>query len=582
MCGKWEIAACQRHLNDLKRSEHDDFPFVFDATRADRIYRHFNNIPRLDIAGQTIEFEPWQKFDYGSIFGWVHKADGRRRFKTAYTRNPRGHAKTTVAAGIGLKFMCGDECYPPGHPELAEFDMQPEVDVVATDRFQGRKAREDMATMGESSTGISKRLSIKRSYIRNVTRGGEVVVYSKDVKNKNGGRPSLIITEEWQDHQTRELHNKAAKGLGKRRQDLDLMILTAGEDAENKPAYEDDLQYKRVLEGEILNEDGSLPDGRIVQDDVFIMIREIDDKDDPHDKSCWCKSNAFFRHGSEYGKHLYETVEKEYKDAYNQNNYGKIRDWLIYRMDRWQTDTQNKYFSGCMDKFKKLCVSHDEFVKLTRDIPGHYGFDLGKTRDLSGVAYVTQLSDMRVAISLHGFMPQNSAEAHAKGDRVPYLEWAKAGYCTLTPGDVTDNTYVESWIYDHEDEYGWEAVEIDYDGHNAVDMAIRMQDHYNNPEKVVEISQTCAGLNQATKRFRELVLSGQIVCEESPLVNWCLNNAIEATNNFGDIKLSKRHKDDTQRIDPVSAMLNALARLIIKIDSNININKVIEERGYVI
>lgn len=570
MCGKWEILACRRHLDDLKRSEHDDFPYVFDATRADRIYRHFNNIPRLDVAGKNIELEPWQKFDYGSIFGWVRKDDGRRRFKAAYTRNPRGHAKTTVAAAIGLKFMCGDECYPPGHPELAEFDMQPEIDIVATDRFQGRKAREDMATMGQSSPVIAKRLDIKRSYIRNSTRGGEVVVYSKDVKNKNGGRPSLIITEEWQDHQTRELHNKAAKGLGKRRQDLDLMILTAGEDAENKPAYEDDRQYKRVLAGEA------------VQDDVFIMIREIDGDDDPHDRSCWPKANAFFRSGGEYGKHLYERVETEYNDAYSQNNYGKIRDWLIYRMNRWQTDAENKYFSGCMEKFKKLCVSHDEFIKLTRDLPGHYGFDLGKTMDLSGTAYVTQLPDTRVAVSVHGFMPQNGAEKHAKGDRVPYLEWAKDGYVTLTPGDVTDNRYVESWIYDSEEEYGWTAQEIDYDGHNAVDMAIRMREHYNREDKVVEIPQTCAGLNQATKRFRELVLSGQVVAEYSPLFIWCLNNAVEVKNSYGDIKLSKKHKDDTQRIDPVAAMMNALARLIVKIDNNIDINRIIEERGYVI
>ena len=145
-----------------------------------------------------------------------------------------------------------------------------------------------------------------------------------------------------------------------------------------------------------------------------------------------------------------------------------------------------------------------------------------------------------------------------------------------------DRQHMSSWIYESEEDYGWTATEIDYDGHNAVDMAIRMQDHYNSPDKVIEIMQTCAGLNQATKRFRELVLSGQVVAEYSPLFIWCLDNAIEVKNNYGDIKLSKRHKDDTQRIDPVAAMMNALARLIVKIDNNININKVIEERGYVI
>ena len=84
----------------------------------------------------------------------------------------------------------------------------------------------------------------------------------------------------------------------------------------------------------------------------------------------------------------------------------------------------------------------------------------------------------------------------------------------------------------------------------------------------VEIAQTCAGLNQATKRFRELLLQGKIVIEENPLAIWCLGNAVEIVNNYGDIKLSKRHKDDSQRIDPVAAAMNALARLLVRIDNH--------------
>ncbi len=98
----------------------------------------------------------------------------------------------------------------------------------------------------------------------------------------------------------------------------------------------------------------------------------------------------------------------------------------------------------------------------------------------------------------------------------------------------------------------------------------------------MEIPQTCASLNNATKRFRELVLSGQIIAEYSPLLEWCLANAVEVKNSNGDIKLSKRHKDDTQRIDPVAALMNAMARLIVKVDNRIDVNKVVEERGFVL
>ena len=32
-CGPYEIKACQRHLDDLKRVGNPDFPYVFDVTK---------------------------------------------------------------------------------------------------------------------------------------------------------------------------------------------------------------------------------------------------------------------------------------------------------------------------------------------------------------------------------------------------------------------------------------------------------------------------------------------------------------------------------------------------------------------
>lgn len=570
-CCKWEIAACKRHLDDLERSKEDDFPYVFDETRADRILRHFANLVRLDKPDEAINLLDWQFFDLGCIFGWVEKGTGKRRFRTAYRRIARGHAKTTDAGGVGIYGMTADAMYPPGQPELAAYEMNPCVLICAVDRPQGKIAMGDISGIANASPAIKKWLDIKKTYIRHKTRGGSVEVLSKDTKNKDGARPSILITEEWHAHQTSEVHDIAASGLGKTWQPLDYTITTAGTDAENKPCYKDDQFYKKVLSGSIQ------------QDDIFIMIREIDDDDDPHDINCWTKANPFFRDlNNPYAKNLFDTVKSEHDKAYNSGDPAKIREFLIKRMNRWQTDSENKYFSGCMEALKKLAVSKEEFAKRTRGTRGHYGFDLGKTTDLSGVAYVTVLDDGIIAFAVRGFMPQDRATEHEHSDRVPYKHWAKDGWVDLTPGSVTDNRYVELWIYDAENDNLWGIDEVDYDGHNAVDMAIRMQEFLASEEKVVEIPQTCAGLNQATKRFRELVLQGKVLTEDNPLLYWCLSNAIEVKNNYGDIKLSKKHKDDSQRIDPVAAMINALARLIVKIDNNIDLNKLILERGYAI
>ena len=202
----------------------------------------------------------------------------------------------------------------------------------------------------------------------------------------------------------------------------------------------------------------------------------------------------------------------------------------------------------------------------------HCGFDLGKRIDLSGTGAVFPLPDGRYGIKAHGFLPENAATRHEHTDRVPYIAWARGGHCTLTPGDVTDNGYVDNWICAGEREHGWKVDEVDYDGHNATDLAIRMCEERNNADFCVEVAQHCAGQNLAVKGFRELLLQGRLVIEESPLLIWCLGNAIEVQNNFGDVKLNKKHKDDSQRIDPLAAVMNALARALVapRPESDIN------------
>ena len=145
---------------------------MFDVTRANRIYKHFSLIPRLDVPEQHIELEDWQKFDLGCLMGWVHK-----RYRQAalppggYTRIARGHAKTTLAAGLANYFMLGDAMYPPGQPEYAQFEMQPQINIVAVDRAQGNIARGDIADMARATQAFLKRLSVKNTYIRHKVRG---------------------------------------------------------------------------------------------------------------------------------------------------------------------------------------------------------------------------------------------------------------------------------------------------------------------------------------------------------------------------------------------------------------------------
>jgi phage terminase large subunit-like protein len=557
MCNKWEILACKRHLDDLQRQGTDDFPYVFDETRADRIFKWFGICRHVRgvFQGQPIKLEPWQVFDQGCLYGWVHKDTGARRFRKAYHKRARGNVKSTEVSGKCLYHMSADVIYPPGKPELARYEMSPEVECAAVDRLQAKRVWQDACDMAMASPDIAKRMDVKKTSVRHKTRGGFMRPLSKDTKNKDGGAPCYFDIDEYHAHPTSEIYDVGYSGFGKRAQSLLDIITTAGTDAENKPCKKEEDYAKKVLSGEATDES------------FFIMIREIGDEDDPHNIDCWVKANPILRYPNEYSAVLLEQIKAEYNTAYQSGDPSKIREFLIKRMDRWQADSENKYMSGCMDKWKSLAVSREEFLKLTKGIAGWEGLDLSKTTDLTADAFVCWLDDGRLAVSSHGYMPQERATQHEHSDRVPYKHWAKEDWCTLTEGAVTDYRYIKAHLHDNEFDNEWSYKEFCFDPYNATHFIQDLVNDGYDQDQMIEIRQGVQTLSEPTKKFREMILQGKVVHDGNPLLTWCLSNALEVTDNNGNIKLSKKHKDDSQRIDLAAAVINALVRALVNVDT---------------
>ena len=556
MCGPYEIKACQRHLDDLKRIGDPDFPYVFDTTRADRIFRWFSLCiqTRGPEAGEPISLQDWQQFDLGCVYGWVHKDTGARRFNRTYEKRARGNFKSTEKSGQCLYAMCGDAIYPPYQPELAQYEREPEVECAAVDRGQAMRVFGDAKAIADASPKIASKLIIPRANpVRHRKLGGYMRALSKDTKNKDSGAPTFFVVDEYHAHPTSTIYDIGLNSFGKRWQPLLACITTAGDDAENKPCYQEELYAKRVLDG-------------LTQDDrYYVMIRELPDGADPHDKREWLKANPCLRIDNDYSRLLMSQIESEYTAAYGSNDATKIRQFLTRRMNRWQATAEHSYLDEhARELARASMIPPDRFAALTDGLECWIGFDLGKRIDLSGVAAVFLLADGMVAVKMHGFLPEGAATRHEHSDRIEYRAWAQRGWCTLTPGDVTDNNYVADWIQRGQLDHGWKVVNVCYDGHNATDLAIRLNEAAGDDDWCVEISQTCAGQNLAVKGFRELLLQGKILIEESSLALWCLKNAVEIENNYGDLKLNKKNQMDTQRIDPVAAMMDALAQALIR------------------
>ncbi len=91
---------------------------------------------------------------------------------------------------------------------------------------------------------------------------------------------------------------------------------------------------------------------------------------------------------------------------------------------------------------------------------------------------------------------------------------------------------------------------------------------------MVEIRQGFRTLSEPTKRFRELVLSGKILHDDNPVLNWAIGNAVVKQDHNENIMLDK--DKSTGRIDPIAALINAMVRAILKSDE-VDINEVTED-----
>jgi len=203
-------------------------------------------------------------------------------------------------------------------------------------------------------------------------------------------------------------------------------------------------------------------------------------------------------------------------------------------------------------------VSREEFWELVKALPCNVGSDLSKKIDLTADGHVFALKDGRVAVTAHGFMPEDGVKRHEKTDHIPYRDWAKDGWLTITEGNVTDYSRVGDHIQQIEKEKNVSVAELCNDPWNATQFGNEMQ---ALGYTVVEIRQTMANLSEATKLFRELVAQGKIVHDGSPLLKWCVGNAMQIVDTKENIMLSKKKAGDVRRIDLLAALINALVRI---------------------
>ena len=528
--------ACERFLNDLKKSGTKDFPYIFDEEKALRffewaaLHKHTKGV----LAGEPIEFTPIQRFIFGNVYGWIHQDTGLRRFRKAYWQVARKNAKSQSLAIVG------------DYELMALGEPMSEVYIGATKSMQAKIIYNEVVAMLKRCPLLKGKWHESYGVIRHPKSDSILRALSKDDgKTGDGLNPQCGLIDEYHAHPTDEILEVINTGMVARRQPLLFIITTAGTNF-GGPCYRVEYPLVEKILDPSLDFDVA---------DYFCMVNELDRDqegnliDDVKDEERWVKANPI---AATYPEGL-ANIRSKLASALESPE--KMESFLTKNMNLWVNQSAMSYMD--MAKWKERGAI-TEIPVDTYGRSAYVGIDLSKRIDLTAAGIILPIdvdSTVKYVVRAHGFIPEDTVAVHEKTDKVPYRAWAKAGYLTITPGDVVDYRFIESWIHETTDDLGVNIKELCYDPYNATHFA---QDFDAQGITTVEVRQGMRTLSEPTKAFREEAYRGNILHEPNPLLDWAVSNAVTKRDHNENIILDK--EKSTNRIDPIAAVINAFSR----------------------
>lgn len=560
-----EILACKRFLRDLERMEDDDFPYTYDTTRVDRFVKFFSQCPNTEDT-TMLEMAEFQYFDTASIFGWVRKDNGARRWREVLIYQARGQGKSTLCATIGLYVLSADKIYKPYDEKNGVFEPNQYICLMAYDKDQTVQVRKPIIDMVNRSSVLSSQIDVgkgdsTKTYIRGKKRGGEIKAIGKETKKLDGEKLNLIICDEWGAHTEQQRLATLMGSFGKRKQSMCVKITTAGSDCMTKPAKAD---YDRCVE--ILHD-------RIKDDRYLIIIRELDEKDNPADFSLYEKCSPMLREHNEYSERLFAEIQDEYNSAFNGGTEAQKIEYLIKRTNRWQVGSEEKYLDQEMlDKLVQSQVKEEDFLEMIKDSPCIMGLDASKVIDLTAESFIFKLPDNKIGIYAHAFIPKESLARHNKTDKLPYEAYERDGLVSFIAGEYIDNLDLMEYMCDFEKDNNAEIRAVCADNAYCHQMLVQLDAGRTPSGKaytVIECPQTTAVLNEPCLTFEKLLLDGKIVLCENELFIKHASNCYKSFDNGGRMKIVKKDKNSAYRIDLMASTMNALRKIDLLQDQNL-------------
>ena len=516
--GKYIILECIRFINDLNRMDNEDFEWTFDV----KIYKLVTEFPKMFkfsdgvLANKPMKLAKFQEWILGNIFCWVHKKEGYVRFSKAYIQVSRKQGKSFICGLIMLiKSLLED---------------YGQLTCVATKKDQAEIViKEVKKLLDKAIPSVKEKFDIygkaKISKIMcNITQS-EIYPLSSDYNTLDGLGLSVAIVDEWGAHADYSLYEVCRSSQTYKLDSQIIAITTAYPNINTSPAYKERCQLIDSYEG--VTE---------MDDRYFSAIYELDENDDYMIKENWVKSNPLFADFPSIMKKLESDFENALKDPQ------KLQLFLTKNLNIWLTqDSFTSYVD--FDEWKK-CEGKVSFYGREVVI----GIDMSKTTDLCGVSILSKDENDNILVHSKAFLPNDIVPQKEITDKLPYSSYLMENnkyrdILTATEGKFVNQIEVEKYIRSIEEKYFCKISKICFDSWGALGLMSSLSADYD----VIDVKMNYRDFSPTIKDFREKVYSKKIIYDSSPILDFCVANAITKSDLQENILLDKRKSKN--RID---------------------------------
>lgn len=497
-----------------------DSPYYFDEETGERPIIFIERFCKQSqgTLGAPLRLELFQKAFIQTLFGWLLKSTGYRRFRETLFLVGRKNGKSTLLAALALYML------------VADYEGAAEIYSVATKKDQARKTLTEAVNMVKQSPELRAIIKKRRNDIYFPATASTFEALASDSNTLDGLNSHAVIIDELHAIRDRNLYEVMKQSTSSRRQPLVIMITTSGTVRES---VFDNL-YGLACD---------IADGKVTEDTFLPVLYELDARAEWTDPQAWIKANPGLGTIKQYAT-LAAFVERAKKNP--EDLPGVLcKDFNVPETSAsvWLSfeDIKNDATFTMQDVYNTYAIG---------------GCDLSATTDLTCATLLIRRSreDDTVYVLQHYFIPQkriDQLEEH-NSQEAPYKIWAERELLTICDGARVDYSEVTAWFCQMRDEFKIDAFAVGYDRALAGYWVDEMKANGFDMRAVAQGPYTWS---QPMREMGAAFADKKVNYNRNPVLVWCLSNTAvkkSGVNNIQPVKVS-----DRRRIDGAVSLLNA-------------------------